>query len=178
VFKPLFRRFSGVIPRRLAQLEAGRFSPLHHGVARLGIVCHDQLANAPVYYSSLDDHGARLCDVVRASAAVPGLFPPRIVEQEGRLVHLVDGGVSDSLPIAFARQVLGARRLIVSDCRTEAAAPVIDDDVIYLRPEAGATSVLRSPAGTLVQTARMGEEAMTPEVVGRIRGWLGANEPA
>lgn len=171
-FKPLFARFSGVIPRRLAQLEAARFHPLHHGVARLGIVCHDQVSNAPIYYSSLDDHGAQLSDVVRASAAVPGLFPPRIVEQQGRLVHLVDGGVSDSLPIGFARTVLGAARLIVSDCRTVAAAPPDDEDIIYIRPDTGGAGVLRSPAGTLIETAQHGARAVTPQIVERIRAWL------
>ena len=33
--------YCGVIPDRLRQLEAGSFDRLHHGVQRLGIVCHD-----------------------------------------------------------------------------------------------------------------------------------------
>lgn len=172
VFKPLFRRFSGVIPKRLEQLDAAHFERLHHGVSRLGIVCHDIVTNAPVYYSSLEDHGARLCDVVRASAAVPRLFPPRVLEQRGQVVRLVDGGVSDPLPLDFARAVLGARRLIVSDCRGVARMPPADPDLIYVRPDPDGTGILRSPAGTLVQTVRQGERAVTADVIERIRGWL------
>jgi predicted acylesterase/phospholipase RssA len=171
--KPFFRRFSGVIPRRLEELDAAHFARLHHGISRLGIVCHDILTNAPVYYSSLEDHGARLSDVVRASAAVPRLFPPRVMQQRERIVHLVDGGVSDSLPIDFARTVLGAKLLIVSDCRGVARTPPEDPNLIYMRPDPDGTGILRSPAGTLVQTVRSGERAVTPAIIERIRSWIG-----
>src|SRR5262245_32808081 len=36
-----FETWCGVIPARLRQLEQAAFNRLHHGVQRLGIVCHD-----------------------------------------------------------------------------------------------------------------------------------------
>ena len=36
--KPFLRRFCGVIPRRLAQLEGNSLSVLNHGVEQLGVV--------------------------------------------------------------------------------------------------------------------------------------------
>ena len=95
IVRPVLRRFCGIIPARLRELEHGRFDHLHHGIEALGVVCHDQLTNGPVYFSSIESHGARLCDVVKASAAVPGLMPTRPVTWGDRTVHLVDGGLSD-----------------------------------------------------------------------------------
>lgn len=51
-----------------------------------------------------------LLQAVRASMAVPGIFPP--VEWEGRL--LVDGGVLNNLPVDLARQ-LGAQVVLAVD---------------------------------------------------------------
>ena len=100
-----------------------------------------------------------------------------MLEQRGRVVRLVDGGVSDALPIEFARAALGARRILVSDCRGIPRRPPEDADLIYVRPDPNGTGILRSPAGTLVQTVRQGERAVTPEVIERIRGWIGQPGP-
>lgn len=51
-----------------------------------------------------------LAEAVRASIAIPVVFRP--VDRHGRL--LVDGSMSDDVPISVARE-LGARRMIVSD---------------------------------------------------------------
>ena len=51
-----------------------------------------------------------LAEAVRASIAIPVVFVP--VERHGRL--LVDGSMSDDVPVGVARS-LGARRIIVSD---------------------------------------------------------------
>ena len=169
--RPLMRRFCGVIPRRLMELEAGRFHPLHHGIKGLGVVCHDQITNRPVYFSSIETHGARLSDVVKASAAVPGMIPTRAVKWGDRVVHLVDGGLSDSLPMHFARTVLGATHLIVSDCRRLATPAAADDRVVYIRPELDRASAWQSPRGTLTQSVACGEAAVTTDVITRVRGW-------
>jgi hypothetical protein len=60
--KPYLRRFCGVIPERLAQLELATFETLYHGVERLGLVCHDLCSNQPRYFSTADHHGLRLAD--------------------------------------------------------------------------------------------------------------------
>ena len=51
-----------------------------------------------------------LARAVRASAAIPGVFTPIVIDGQ----PLVDGGISQNLPVAPARG-LGARRLIASD---------------------------------------------------------------
>ena len=101
--KPILRRFCGIIPVRLEQLEAATFTTLHHGVRRIGIVCHDIDRNHTRYFSTTDSRGVRLSDVARASAAVPRVLPAKTMIIEGDVVRLVDGGISDSLPVDFAR---------------------------------------------------------------------------
>src|SRR5262245_43877545 len=69
------RRWCGVIPERLRQLEEAGFDHLRHGVRRLGVVCHDLYSGRPRYFGTGVDEDVMLCDVVRASASIPHLFP-------------------------------------------------------------------------------------------------------
>lgn len=69
---------------------------------RFGAVAFDPLARELVLLES-----GSLATALRASSAVPGLFPP--VRIDGRL--LVDGGVSDNVPVWGARK-LGADYVI------------------------------------------------------------------
>jgi NTE family protein len=170
LLKPLLRRFCGVIPRRLAQLEAARFDRLHHGVKAIGVVCHDMIAGRPVYFSTGRDHGVPFAAAVKGSAAVPGLMPTRPVMRNGQRFHLVDGGLSDSLPCGFARD-LGATHLIVSDTRRIPGAVPPGPNVVYIRPDLNGAASLRSPSGTLVASLRSGERACTAEVLASIRQW-------
>jgi NTE family protein len=79
------------------------------------------------------DHGD-LAEAIAASMAVPGVFAP--VEYEGRL--LVDGGVSDNLPVSVARD-MGGERFIASDIQAG----------LYSREE------LNNPFAALDQLSRM-----------------------
>jgi NTE family protein len=169
----VLRPLSEPIPTRLDQLEHATFDRLHHGVRALGIVCHDLRSGRPRYFATGRDHGVRLSDVVRASAAVPFLFPAKSVTcDEGDLL-LTDGGVSDCLPMAFATQPpLSATHLIVSDCRwfpMHARAAV--RDVIHVRPRFRDTGTLRAPTSTLLTAVREGAAAVTDDVLERIAGW-------
>jgi NTE family protein len=171
--RPYLRRFCGIIPERLAQLEKATFERLHHGVEQLGIVCHDEIRNQPRYFSTADHRGVRLADVARASAAVPGVLPPRTMMIGAETVRLADGGISDSLPMDFARSpALGATHLVVSDCRyTATAAPRNSDSVIYIRPDLDGIRPLRAPRTALMKAVWRGEAAVTPEVVEQIQSW-------
>jgi NTE family protein len=171
--QPFLRRFSGIIPGRLEQLEAGVFDLLHHGVRQLGIVCHDVIRNQPCYFSTTADRGVRLADVARASAAMSGVFPPRTLTIDGETYRLADGGLSDSLPIAFARSPgLDATHLIVSDCRsTVAARPAVEDATAYIRPNLDGIRPLRAPRRALMTAVAQGEAAVTPEIIRQIQSW-------
>jgi NTE family protein len=67
------------------------------------IVASNVLDGSEVVLSS-----GRATDVLLASAAIPGVFPP--VELDGK--HLIDGGISSNTPLSTAIE-LGARRVIV-----------------------------------------------------------------
>jgi NTE family protein len=166
----------GVIPDRLRRLEAAGFDALHHSVHGLGIVCHDVSAGEPRYFATGSDHGARLYDVVRASASIPYLFPPRPFASRGERWLLTDGGVSDPVPLGFARQApLAATHLIVSDCRWIGSPPAPVGNVVWIRPRLASTGTLWAPRQGLLSAVRQGEAAVTEEVIACIRAWAGAS---
>src|SRR5262245_36089544 len=166
---------SGIIPERLAQLERASFDRLHHGVRAIGVVCHDLASGRPCYFATGDDRGVRLSDVVRASASIPVLLPPIIVDcpNERSTLRLTDGGVSDSVPVAFAQRApLAATHLIVSDCRWFAGgAPPSGDRIVYVRPRLPSTGTLWAPASTLASAVREGRRAVDADVLQTIRRW-------
>jgi predicted acylesterase/phospholipase RssA len=166
---------SGLIPSRLELLESARFDRLHHGVSAIGVVCHDLESGRPCYFATAADRGVRLSDVVRASASIPYLIPPLPVQcgDDGSMLRLTDGGVSDCLPIAFAqRPPLDATHLIVSDCRWFAGRrPATGDRLIYVRPRLPSTGTLWAPASTLTSAVQEGRRALTPALIDTIRGW-------
>lgn len=171
-FERRLRAWCGVIPNRLRQLETASFDRLHHGVRRLGIVCHDLSADQPRYFSTGFEKGARLHEIVRASASIPRLFPAISVFDRQEEFRLTDGGVSDPVPLAFARSpAIGATHLIVSDCRSFGNVPATDMDTVWIRPSMAHTGTLWSPRRGLLATVQNGEAAVTEEIVNRIRRW-------
>ena len=175
-FEPRFAAWCGVIPSRLRQLEMAAFDRLHHGVRRLGIVCHDVSARRPRYFGTDVDERVPLHQTVRASASIPRVFPPISVACGREQLRLTDGGESDPVPISFARgSQIGATHIIVSDCRWLGRVPATDARTIWIRPRMAHTGTLWSPRRGLVATVRDGEAAVTEEVVSRIRGWFAAD---
>src|SRR5712691_728923 len=172
--KPYLRRFCGIIPQRLEQLEAASFTTLHHGIKRLGIVCHDIERNQPRYFSTIESCGVRLADVARASAAVPGVLPAKTMTIGADVVRLADGGISDSLPVDFVRSpLMGATHVIVSDCRYSVpASSSHDDSLIYIRPDLDGIRRLRAPRTALMKAVWRGEAAVTPDVIDQICSWM------
>ncbi len=163
----------GVIPDRLRELEAASFDRLHHGVRSLGIVCHDVSARRPRYFWTGLEGGPRLPDVVKASASIPGLFPPVCVACGREQYRLTDGGVSDPVPLAFARHpALGATHVIVSDCRWIGGVPATAGTTVWIRPRIADTGTLWSLRGGLLSAVRNGEAAVTESILARIREWL------
>ncbi len=168
------RPWCGVIPDRLRQLEAAAFDRLHHGVCGLGIVCHDAAARRPRYFATGVDHGAQLDDVVRASAAIPYLFAPHHFVCDRQRWLLTDGGISDPVPLAFARRPpLGATHVIVSDCRWRGGPrSTRDREAVWIRPYLSNAGTLWSPRHGLVSAVAQGEAAVTGEVIAEIRDFL------
>jgi NTE family protein len=171
-FNQTLAKLSGIIPTRLAQLERASFDWLHHGIRRLGIVCHDTEIGQAAYFATGRSRGACVSDVVRASASIPFLFPPIAVRCGDESLLLKDGGISDCLPVEFAqRPPLSATHLIVSDCRWFARqAPPPDERLIYIRPRLVATGTLWA-SSTLLSAVRQGATAVTDEMLERVSNW-------
>ncbi len=169
----ILRRASGLIPMRLEQLECATFDRLHHGIRGLGIVCHELKTGRPRYFSTGSDGGMCVSDVVRASASIPGLFPSVTVQCGEEQLLLTDGGISDCLPIAFARRPpLSATHVIVSDCRwLPTGAPEKGEHLIYVRPSLLMTGTLWAPSSTLLAAVRHGAAAVTDKNLDRARSW-------
>ena len=172
-FERRLGRWCGVIPDRLWQLELATFDRLHHGVRRLGIVCHDLASDRPRYFGTGFDRGVSVSDAVRASASIPSLFPPVVVACDGQQLRLTDGGVSDSVPLAFARGPrIGATHVIVSDCRWIGRVPATDWRTVWVRPRMRRTGTLWSPVSGLRSAVADGAAAVTSDVLGRVRAWF------
>jgi NTE family protein len=167
------RRLCGVIPDRLSQLEAARFDRLHHNIRCLGVVCYDVAARRPRYFATGCEHGAVLSDVVKASASIPYLFAPRSVDSDGERWLLSDGGISDPVPLEFARSLpLGATHLIVSDCRWIGRQPSPAEDIVWVRPRMAGIGTLWAPRQGVLSAIREGEAAVSEEAIAQIREWL------
>jgi predicted acylesterase/phospholipase RssA len=179
-FARVLTRLSGLIPERLEQLQRATFDRLHHDVRGLGIVCHDLGSGRPCYFATGADRGVRLSDVVRASASIPLLLPSMAVKclDDRTSLRLIDGGVSDCVPVAFARRPpLSATHLVVSDCRWVAGPrPPAGEGLIYVRPTLGSTGTLWSSISTLASAVRQGRRAVTGEMLDTMRQWV--NGPA
>ena len=170
---PWVRRRSGIVPDRLAALEAARFDRLHHSVRGFGVVCHDLNSRQAWYFSTAESYGVPLAGVVKASGAVPVLFPPRSQQVNGQELRLTDGGLSDPLPVDFARQPgLDATHLIVSNC-LRGLHPLPDDErVVLVRPRLRGFGAIRSLSFSLDSAIEAGEAAVTEQVLARIGAWL------
>jgi NTE family protein len=167
-------RWCGVIPQRLRELESASFDRLHHGIRQLAIVCHDVLAGRPRYFATGLTRDVLLHEAVRASASIPKLFPPVPVREGAEELRLTDGGVSDPVPIAFARSpLLGATHVVVSDCRWIGTAQPGDATTVWIQPRMPGTGTLWSPRHGLLSSIGCGEKAVTADIVARIRTWLG-----
>ena len=176
--EPLFAPFCGIVLRRLRQLEDGRFDRLHHGVEALGIVCHDLTNDRTRYFATGASEGIRLYDAVASSASIPSMFPPQPVTLGGQVCELTDGGVSDALPVDFARApALAATHLIVSDCRRRGARVTDTDRLLYLRPRLDGTTTLRAPRASLFAAVQAGEAVVTDDVIARARRWIEMSRP-
>lgn len=122
--------------------------------------------------------GGDLRDAVRASCSFPGFFPPMVLD--GR--RLVDGGVSEVVPVRRAREMAGDGGVVVAvDCNAGGRWPAANSfaalalraGLTILRGRtrgelAGADLVIAPPIGEsgwmrptrIAQFAQAGEEAM------------------
>lgn len=100
-----YTRLAGTIPAsiRLLSETSQKFAAerrLHHGVERIGVVCYDLRRREEVFFHNLLEEFP-LEDAVRGAAAIPGFFPSRRCTSGRRAMRLVDGGVTNRLPVNY-----------------------------------------------------------------------------
>lgn len=95
----------GEVPLRLDPFD---FQAYEHNPMEFYVVCTDVATGKAVYhkYTGWSDHGF---DWVRASASMP--LVSRMVEIDGR--KLLDGGIADSIPVEYFRQLGYDRNVVV-----------------------------------------------------------------
>ena len=95
----------GEVPLRLDPFD---FQAYDHNPMEFYVVCTDVATGKAVYhkYTGWSDHGF---DWVRASASMP--LVSRMVEIDGR--KLLDGGIADSIPVEYFRQLGYDRNVVV-----------------------------------------------------------------
>lgn len=93
-----FENRAGLIPTSLRRLAETQGRQLHHGVERIGLLSYDRRTRSEILFTNTQEHFP-LEDATRGSASIPGLFPPRRCVVDGRQMSLVDGGVTNCLPV-------------------------------------------------------------------------------
>jgi NTE family protein len=168
-------RRSGAIPAYLDRLEAASFARLHHGVRHLGILTFDLAAREEylVLGGSGREAPLRVAEAVRASAAIPGLFPPLVARVGARRRYLADPGWSTSVPIerAFAPPLRAAGVIAVDlslrVCLRQGRASywralheACGSRLIVLRPDVRGCGTILSRPGDVDRLIAAGEEAV------------------
>jgi NTE family protein len=95
-----FLHRAGIIPESLERLAEASGDHLHHGVQRIGLVTYDLLAGREVFFHNLQEPFP-LADATRGAVAIPHVYPPRDCLVGERRMQLVDGGVTNLLPVDY-----------------------------------------------------------------------------
>jgi NTE family protein len=111
------RRFAsraGVIPEYLERLAATPGDRLHHGVERIGLVAYDLNRREELLFHNLQPDFP-LDAATRGAVAIPRFYPPKRCVVGGRELRLIDGGVTNRLPVdkLFAPPFRPAQVLVV-----------------------------------------------------------------
>ena len=95
----------GEVPLRLDVFD---FDAFEHDPTHFYITCTDVESGKPVYhkYTGRNDHGF---DWIRASASLP--LVSQIVEIDG--TKLLDGGISDSIPVAYFESIGYTKNVVI-----------------------------------------------------------------
>lgn len=183
---PALRR-SGAIPGFLEDLERSSFDRLHHDIRRLAVLTYDLLNREEVLVQGGRGVPATLTPLaaVKASAAIPGLFPPLRASIDGRRRLLADPGWITAVPVerAFAPPI-GARRVIAVDlsirvCVRQSRAgywrhleEACGDRLAVLRPDVRGCGTIFSRPGDVDRLVAAAEGAVSGASLERIRSWI------
>jgi len=179
-------RHAGAIPGFLDRLERASFDRLHHGVRRLGVLTFDLKTREVVFVlgGPCLPSALPVSDAVKASAAIPALFPPLRARLGDRKLLLADAGWFTAVPVerAFAPPLL-ARRVIAVDlslivCLRQARRAywrsleeTCGDRLVVLRPDVRGCGTMVSGPADPDRLIAAGEDAVL-RALPRLRSWL------
>ncbi|HZS05082.1 MAG TPA: patatin-like phospholipase family protein [Blastocatellia bacterium] len=127
---------AGIIPEHVRLISEASGRTLHHGVERLGMVCYDLVRREEIFFH-YPGSDFPFEDAARGSAAIPGFFPSRQCVFDGRELRLVDGGVTNVLPVdkLFAPPFAPGQVLVVdiSNRRKQRAANLAKVELLRRR---------------------------------------------
>ena len=180
----------GPLPRYLRRLEEASFATLHRGVRRLGILTLSLLEGRTrlLYGGPGLPVPLPLAAAVKASAAIPGLFPPLSARLDGRRRFLADPGWFTAVPVeaAFAPPI-EARRVIAVDLSLivclrqlrrgywEGLQRLHGDRLLVVRPALHDCGTILPRRGSAARAAAAGEAAIGPPALRAIRSWFAAD---
>lgn len=93
-----WKHFAGSIPDYLERLSKASIDSLHHGVERIGLVSFDTVGQEEILFHNYQRE-LLLEDALRGAVAIPMIFPPRKCFAGKRELHLIDGGITNRLPV-------------------------------------------------------------------------------
>jgi NTE family protein len=187
VLSPRALRRAGAIVGPLRRLRRASFETLSHGIRRLGILVYDLPRREELLL-----HGGPgrpgplpLLQAVKASAAIPGLFPPLRARLGGPTRYLVDAGWHTAVPVerAFAPPI-GARRVVAVDlsirlCVRQARRSYWNqlqescgDRLILLRPDVRGCGTVVARRGDVDRLAAAGEACVDGAPLALLRSWV------
>ena len=186
VLSPAAGRRAGAIPGFLDRLERSSFDRLHHGVRRLGVLTFDLKNREEVFFLGGPGLPSPLpvSDAVKASAAIPALFPPLRARLGDRKLLLADAGWFTAVPVerAFAPPLL-ARRVIAVDlslivCLRQARRAywraleeTCGDRLVVLRPDVRGCGTMVSWPADPARLIAAGEESVL-RALPTLRSWI------
>lgn len=178
---------SGAIPGFLRDLERSTFDRLHHGIRRLAVLTYDLVSRQEVLVQGGPGVPAPLTplEAVKASSAIPALFPPLRASIAGRRRLLVDPGWITAVPVerAFAPPIR-ARRVIAVDLSIRVCArqsrrgywshleEACGGRLAVLRPDVRACGTIFSRPGDVDRLVAAAESAVSGPALERIRSWI------
>jgi NTE family protein len=165
----------------LARLRNASFDRLHYGVRRLGLLAMSLPTFEEVFAATGGDRGIPLHAIAIGGASIPGLFPSVRARTGGRVLRLVDGGLSRSVPVEYALDPpFEAARILAVDLRVIRGFRERDPrrwarleerfpgPLVRIRPRVEQTGTVFFRPGTGEELVRAGEESVTPEVLARL----------